>query len=314
MHLTSHQGDTLTKVQYLSIVPETVKYRLVYLKDKDGKVRDFNADEYDEFLNDFHGSLFVKWEQQKSDTIENIELNLAEKIKEYKKSKKPYEDKLKLMMIKYDSTINEYYEKLKLEQDSKFQKQIEIIEKYKKLRNSIKEEIKTQTDKNKITTLKLKLDSINNKIKFKENSIDRQKIYSISQVLDSSFAFAEKRGSNIKTYFITNIDAGNIGGATSPKSGFGALFKADLWNCNNTDACKKCGTYKVCIHEFAHFLTIIDAGPTAVNKDHPDKQYLLYEEKDYDNIMYYKILEQLCKIVDKRWFLYQVKRAHKYLH
>lgn len=186
MHRTSHQGDTLAKVQYLSIVPDTVKYRLVYLKDKDGKVRDFNADEYDEFLNDFHGSLFVKWEQQKSDTLEYIDFNRIKQAKNIEKNSKTYNYKLMQMIVKYDSTINKYHEKVTLACDSILQKEEGKIEKKRKIIDSLKK----QTDKKNKETLMHKRDSLDKHVNNMVAGINKKKTLSHIDLLDKAFSFA----------------------------------------------------------------------------------------------------------------------------
>ena len=119
-----------------------------------------------------------------------------------------------------------------------------------------------------------------------------------------------KRLEKDKIFFITDFDTytseenqnnvthEEVGGATSWNTGFGMLCKAALYP----------SKYKVCIHEFAHFLHVPDA--TKQQKMHPDEIYFLKSEENYDNIMYYKDYFHVKKVIDKRWFFYQMKRAY----
>ena len=233
-----YKGNILAKVQYLSLVPKTVKYKLVYVANKNNKVRDFDANGFDKMLNDFHGSLFIKWEKEESDTITTDET--------FKYMGDDHKNILDIIRVRYyrikDNATAEFYAKF------------EAIDK------------KTAFDR----TLKYIL----------RNHIEKRKVFFVTD-------FSTKKE-----------DKSEVGGSTSWKSGVGALWSAISFP----------DKYKVCIHEFAHFLHIPDATPISI--DHEDSKYYLEYGFDYDNIMYYKTPEDIKKVDDKRWFFYQMKRAY----
>ncbi len=300
-----YKENILAKVQYLSLVPKTAKYKLVYLADKNNNVRsEFNAEVFNKTLNDFHGSLFIKWENEGIETITKDETFKTVQIGEY-------EDLLQHLMVQYyratDSNIDKMYTDQLAKIEATAKKNRNLYEESKLKCDNIKKEIKMTSDKAKKKELQAELEKEELQCKkYDENArAGENKEKNREAAYKRTLNIVSMRQKKQKVFFVTSYktlkdDQSEVGGGALRKNGFGALFQASKFP----------DIYKVCVHEFAHFLNIPDANLLEKNKDHKDNIYFLDDRRLYDNFMYYKELEDIKKVNDKRWFFYQMKRAY----
>ncbi|MBR6041905.1 MAG: hypothetical protein IKP37_04640 [Paludibacteraceae bacterium] len=129
-------GEVLAKAQYITTATINMKYKLVYIVNKDNSKADFNEKEFEQKLNQYHGHLFVNWTPVESESfkLESIPNDIKEKGKS--EGYLYYVGSMYLRNIdaKWDSIYKECIQKSKKKSavEKRKEAEIEVLNQYKK--------------------------------------------------------------------------------------------------------------------------------------------------------------------------------------